>query len=117
MNRAALAAGRACLEHPERIDERRRTSADAREHLSTLLEAAGFDVLPSHANFVLVGLGVDDVEVADRLVRRGLLVRAGSEFGLSGYVRITFGPRPLMERAAAALAETAAALLAHDAVV
>ena len=117
VNRAALAAGRACLEHPERIDERRRMSTDAREHLSTLLERAGFDVLPSHANFVLVGLGLDDLEVADRLVRRGLLVRAGSEFGLPGYVRITVGPRALMERTAAALAEAAAALLANDAVV
>lgn len=111
VNRAALAAGRACLVHPDRIEERRRLSADARAHLGTLLTEAGFHVYPSQANFVLVRLGVDDVEVCDRLVRRGLLVRPGSEFGLPGHVRITVGPRPLMERAASALSEAVAGLV------
>ncbi len=112
VNRAALAAGRACLAHPERIEERRRVSADARTHLESLLGERGFTVFRSQANFVLVHLGADDVEVCERLVRRGLLLRAGSEFGLPGYVRVTVGPRPLMERAAAALAEVTADLVA-----
>jgi histidinol-phosphate aminotransferase len=116
VNRAALAAGRACLAHPDRIEERRRLSADARAHLGTLLTEAGFHVYASQANFVLVRLGVDDVEVCDRLVRRGLLVRPGSEFGLPGYVRITVGPRPLMERAASALGEEVAGLVPRGAV-
>ena len=117
VNRAALAAGRACLAHPERIEERRRVSADARAHLGALLEAAGFAVVPSHANFLLVRLGVDDVEVCERLVRDGLLVRPGSEFGLPGYARVTVGPRPLMERVASALERAAAGLLRGDAVI
>ena len=50
--------------------------------------------LPSQANFVLVEVGVDDVGLAEALVRRGLLIRPGSEFGLGGWVRITVGPRP-----------------------
>ena len=116
VNRAALAAGRACLAHPELVDERRRVSAEARLHLALLLERAGFTVVPSQANFLLVDIGVDDVEACERLVRRGLLLRAGSEFGLEGYVRITVGPKPLMERVVEALAETAADLLARDGV-
>ena len=116
VNRAALAAGRACLAHPERIEERRRVSEEARAHLAALLERAGFAVVPSQANFLLVDIGVDDVEACERLVRRGLLLRAGSEFGLDGYVRITVGPEPLMERVASALAETAAELRGRDGV-
>ena len=112
VNRAALAAGRACLAHPERIEERRRQSAAARTLLTELLTGGGFHVYPSQANFVLVRLGIDDdVEVYERLVRRGLLVRPGSEFGLPGYVRVTVGPTPLMERAASALAAETAALV------
>jgi hypothetical protein len=38
--------------------------------------------------------------LTEGLARRGYLVRAGSEFGLSGFVRITTGPVPLMERVA-----------------
>ena len=116
VNRAALAAGRACLADPERIAERRLVTADARAHLASSLRQAGFTVVPSEANFLLVGIGVDDVEAAERLARRGLLVRPGSEFGLTAYVRITVGPKPLMDRAAAALEDVAAGLLAHDTV-
>ena len=47
---------------------------------------------------------MDDVELTEGLARRGYLVRAGSEFGLAGFVRITTGPVPLMERVAAELA-------------
>ena len=42
---------------------------------------------------MLVELGVDDVAVCDALMRQGILVRGGSEFGLPGIARVTVGPR------------------------
>jgi len=104
VNRAALAAGRACLAHPEQIDERRRQSAEARALLARLLADAGMESLPSEANFLLVEVGGDDAALAGDLVVRGFLVRPGSEFGLDGWIRVTVGPPPLMERFAAELA-------------
>jgi histidinol-phosphate/aromatic aminotransferase/cobyric acid decarboxylase-like protein len=59
---------------------------------------------------VLVRVDVDDLALTEGIARRGLLVRAGSEFGLDGFVRITTGPEPLMERAAAELADVLAGL-------
>ena len=112
VNRAALAAGRACLADPAAIEARRVESSDARALLARLVSEAGMRPLPSEANFVLVEVGVDDAELAEALVRRGLLVRPGSEFGLNGFVRVTVGPRPLMERAAEELASVREALLA-----
>ena len=38
--------------------------------------------------------------LTEALARRGFLVRAGSEFGLAGFVRITTGPVEIMERVA-----------------
>ena len=35
--------------------------------------------------------------MADTLARDGVLVRAGTEFGLPGYVRVTTGEEELME--------------------
>jgi histidinol-phosphate aminotransferase len=67
--------------------------------------------VPSSANFVLVELGVDDLELAERLLRRGILVRPGSELGLPGWARITVGPEDVMDRAAEALLETRLELL------
>lgn len=112
VNRAALAAGRACLRHPEVVEERRRAAAAARSFLCRLLGEIGVEPLPSEANFLLARVGVDDVALARALEAKGILVRAGSELGLPGYLRITVGPPPLMERAAAALGRARKALLA-----
>jgi histidinol-phosphate aminotransferase len=104
VNRAALAAGRASLAVPGLVEERRRQTAEARELLSQRLTEAGARPYPSQANFVLARVDVDDVELVERLRRRGILIRAGREFGLPRTVRITVGPAPLMERVATELA-------------
>jgi histidinol-phosphate aminotransferase len=109
LNRPALVAGAASLGRPQEMDERRTATSAAREYLAEALRAAGLDPLPSEANFLLVEHGADDDALADGLLRRGVLVRPGSELGLPGWARITVGPQPLMDRAAeglpAALAE------------
>lgn len=112
VNRAALAAGRACLRRPELVEERRRAVAAARDLLAHLLAEIGVEPLPSEANFLLARVGVDDVALAEALAERGLLIRAGSEFGLEGYIRITVGPAPLMERVARELGRIRSELLA-----
>ncbi len=105
VNRAALAAGRASLRDPSLVEERRLIAAAARDLLAGRLAAAGLNPYSSEANFVLVRLGVDDVELADAVARRGYLIRAGSEFGLPGHARITVGPSEVMEGIAAAIGD------------
>jgi hypothetical protein len=101
VNRAALAAGRATRVVPGLVEQRRREAAEARAALAGGMRAAGAEPLPSQANFLLVDVGVDDVALTEGLLRRGLLIRAGSEFGMPGFVRITVGPVPIMERVSA----------------
>jgi histidinol-phosphate aminotransferase len=103
VNRAALAAGRASLRRPDLVEERRATAAAARELLTELLAEAGMTPQPSQANFLLVRLGVDDGAARERVLRRGFLIRAGGEFGLPGYARITVGPEHVMRSFAAEL--------------
>ena len=76
----------------------------------------GLDPVPSQANFLLVGVQADDLAVAKALLRRGLLVRPGQDFGMPGYLRITIGPLPLMERLAEELARARDELEAAEAV-
>jgi histidinol-phosphate aminotransferase len=102
VNRAALAAGRASL-RPDVIEQRRLETVAARELLAGRLLEGGLRPVPSEANFLLVEVGVDDLALAEALRRRGLLIRAGSEFGLPRTVRITVAPPPVMERVAAEL--------------
>jgi histidinol-phosphate aminotransferase len=104
VNRAALAAGRASLRHPELVDERRRENEVARETLAGLLREHGVEPFPSEANFLLVRVRGDDLALAEGLLKRGLLVRPGQDFGMAGYIRVTIGPLPLMQRLADELA-------------
>jgi histidinol-phosphate aminotransferase len=115
VNRAALAAGRASLLHPELVETRRLANEAGRERLAEGLRQAGAAPYPSQANFLLVDVGVDDVALTEGLVLRGFLVRAGSEFGLDGFVRITTGPLPLMERVAREVAAARLELLESSA--
>jgi histidinol-phosphate aminotransferase len=115
VNRAALAAGRASLRQPELVETRRLANKAGRERLAELLREAGAEPYPSQANFVLVDVGVDDLVLTEGLARRGFLVRAGSEFGLTGFVRITTGPLPLMERVAREVSAARAELLESSA--
>ncbi len=112
VNRAALAAGRASLLLPELVETRRLANEAGRERLAERLREAGAEPCLSQGNFLLVDVGVDDRALTEGLARRGFLVRAGSEFGLHGYVRITTGPVPLMERVAVEVADLREKLLA-----
>ena len=101
VNRAALAAGIAAVAEPEFVGQRRAQVAEARAILTAELEAGGLRVHPSHSNFVLVELGADDTAVTAELMRRGILIRGGSEFGLPGHARVTVAPEAVMRRTAA----------------
>jgi histidinol-phosphate aminotransferase len=115
VNRAALAAGQACLDHSDAVEQRRQEVVAARTYLEGALEAHGFPRWPSAANFVLTALTakpdrkdawLDDVAFVDALIKRGFVPRAGSEFGMAGHLRITVGPIPMMEDLVQAMAET-----------
>jgi histidinol-phosphate aminotransferase len=110
VNRIALAAGVASLGRTAEVDERRAVAVAARERLTAALRAGGMTPVDSSANFVLTDLGVDDGELTGRLLRRGILIRPGTELGLPGWARITVAPDAVMDRAAAALLEVRADL-------
>jgi histidinol-phosphate aminotransferase len=115
VNRAALAAGCASLRHADLVDERRLENEQAREALVASLRELGLEPFPSQANFLLVDVGIDDLDLAKALLRRGFLVRPGENFGMPGYIRVTIGPLPLMERLAAALGDALDELSAAEA--
>jgi histidinol-phosphate aminotransferase len=98
VNVAALAAGLASLRRAEELPARRDQVARARRALSRPLAQTAIRPVPSDANFVLLDLaGDDDLRVTEALAREGILVRAGTEFGLPGYLRVTTAGDELMD--------------------
>lgn len=88
VNALAQAAGLAALQ-----DEAHRSStvaswARAAIELTNQLRAAGFAPVPADVPFFLLPVG-DAVRVRAMLLRRGLLVRDCTSFGLPGHVRIS----------------------------
>jgi histidinol-phosphate aminotransferase len=104
VNRLALAAGKACLRQPGLIEGRRQQVVAAREEFAADLRGLGIQSSPSQANFILANAGGDDRRWYEGMLRRGFLVRPGSEFGLNGHLRITIGPPPLMRSVVEAIA-------------
>ncbi|MDO5286470.1 MAG: histidinol-phosphate transaminase [Actinomycetia bacterium] len=73
-----------------------------RDQMLLRLPEMGLEVVPSAANFVLTGRFADRHDVWQRLLDRGVLVR---ETGPDGYLRVSAGTEPEMERFYTALAQ------------
>jgi histidinol-phosphate aminotransferase len=115
VNRAALAAGLASLGRSGEVARRRATVAAARDRFAAGLAREGIRTLPSGGNFVLIELGVDDLELAGALEPRGVLIRPAHDMGLPRWARVTIGPEDAMDRAAAAIVDVRGVLLAAGA--
>lgn len=115
VNRLALAAGTACLADPNAVEARRLEVTAARERFAAAMHDIGIPSWPSQGNFVLVEPGGDDASWYEGLVRRGFLVRPGSELGLPGRLRITVGPDALMSSLVSAMKDVRDELTAGEA--
>ncbi len=71
------------------------------------LRTLGVDFFPSHANFVLMKIGIKHAELVAAMRTHGVLLRdRSSDPGCDGYVRITIGVEEHVTRGLAALKES-----------
>jgi histidinol-phosphate/aromatic aminotransferase/cobyric acid decarboxylase-like protein len=100
----AHAAGLAALQSDAFLAESRDRLLADRDALATELRAIGLAPSSSATVFLLVPVP-DASALRARLLRRGLLVRDCTSFGLSGYIRLGARPEPDRRRLVAALRE------------
>ncbi len=112
VNSLSQAAAVACLQNPGAVAERARRNTVERERLARNLEAVGFQVVPSQANFLLVRCNScpDRMKSAllltTSLLMKGVIVRPMHAFGLGeGALRISVGLPEENDRCVAALRE------------
>ncbi len=53
--------------------------------------SVGVSTVPSRANFILVDVGLNALEVYQRLLHEGVIVRPMTSFGMESALRITVG--------------------------
>jgi histidinol-phosphate aminotransferase len=90
VNSLALVAALAALKDVNHIEESVRLNAAGLEFLYGRLDEMGIPYVPSQANFLLVEVG-DGVEVFEKLLREGVIVRPVKGYGLPAHVRVTVG--------------------------
>ena len=107
LNAAAHAAAVEALRHQDEVERRVARTLASRIELEGGLRQLGLWVADSEANFVwtLLPDGVEDDEVVQALLERGVLVRGGSALGRVGALRITVGTEEENSRCLRAVAE------------
>jgi histidinol-phosphate aminotransferase len=98
LNRLSIVAGPAALADTEWLAGCIAHTIAGRAYLTETLTGLGFHVAPSQANFVLVDVGEDAEELWGRLLRRGVIVRPATGWGLTHHIRVTVGRPEQNER-------------------
>jgi histidinol-phosphate aminotransferase len=99
VNVAALVAAEATVRNHGEVKAYAAEIARARELVSEALTGLGVRVFPSATNFLLVDYGVRAPRILHLLEKRKILLRDRiSDFGRTGFVRVTIGTRPQMRR-------------------
>lgn len=88
VGRVAQSAALASVRHRAEYSALRETIVSRRAALSRLFERAGFSVVPSQANFVLVRVG-NETQLVDHFFEHGVAVRPGSALDIPGTIRVT----------------------------
>lgn len=98
VNRLTMAAGVAALEAEDYYRDNCRRIMENRAFTKEGLEALGFTVIPSQANFVFAAHPkIDGGYLYQELKKRGILIRHFSSKRMQNYNRITIGTKQQME--------------------
>src|SRR5262249_13262606 len=90
-NSMAQAAALAALEDEAHIMECLRMIEAGRHFLYDEFTALGLRYTPSRANFILVDVGRNAVDIYQRLLKEGVIVRPMTSFGKETPIRISIG--------------------------
>lgn len=104
----AQAAAIAALDDREHVRKSVEANRAGLNQLSAGLTQLDLRAVPSQANFILVELGVDGEEIADELLKRGIIVRAMRWMGFLNAIRVSVGKPPENERFLLAMSELSA---------
>ena len=91
VNSLALEAALSALGDQEFIRASVRVNDMGMAQIRSGLDKFNLKVIPSVGNFVSFDTGQSEIEVFNRLLSKGVIVRPIAEYGLPGFVRVTVG--------------------------
>jgi len=106
-NAIAQAGAMAGLQDDEHQNKTKRITDEGRTYFEGEFKKMNLEYVPSSANFVLVHVG-DGNKVFQKMLDKGVIVRAMAEYKLPEWVRISIGTKEQNERCIATLKEVLA---------
>ncbi|WP_193311907.1 histidinol-phosphate transaminase [Rouxiella sp. S1S-2] len=91
INRSAQAAALAALEDKAHVAASLEFVSQQRTIISAALREKGYEVVPSHANFVFFDCKRPSVELAEQLLAYGVIVKPWRESGYERWIRVSVG--------------------------
>ncbi|MBS3908219.1 MAG: histidinol-phosphate transaminase [Actinobacteria bacterium] len=73
------------------VEERSLLNDEGLRYLYKEFERLSLGYVSSHANFVLVDVGVDGRALSNELMKRGVIIRSGEIFGYPRHIRVSVG--------------------------
>jgi histidinol-phosphate aminotransferase len=98
INSLAQAAAIACLDDKKFLRRTRKTILEGKSYLYDNLTKLGIAYVPSVANFILMDIGRDCMEVFRDMLKFGVIVRDMKQYGLKNFIRVSIGIRKENER-------------------
>ena len=112
VSQLAQVAGVAALDDETYVNESRRLNKEGLQQIEQGLTALGLAFIPSLGNFITFDTGFDGEQVFQALLRRGVIARPVTGYGLPHHLRVSVGlpeeNRTFLDVLPAALAEVAA---------
>ncbi|MDL2217193.1 histidinol-phosphate transaminase [Christensenellaceae bacterium OttesenSCG-928-M15] len=90
-NRVAQAGALAALDDKAFIEEAKRVNDEGRAYFQAEFEKLGMTYAESHGNFIFVDTKRDAVKLNAELLKRGVIVRPGPQWGYPNALRVSIG--------------------------
>lgn len=93
VNGTAQAAALASLKDTKFKNAVIKNNIDGKEFYYKSFEELGLEYIPTETNFIMVNVEKDSILVTNEVLKKGISLRAGVEFGMPTWLRISIGRR------------------------
>ncbi len=105
VNALAQAAANTALDDTEHQEMARKVNREGKKMLEKGLKTLGLDWVPTATNFLLVNVAQPAQETFEKMLPKGVIVRAMAEYGYPEHIRVTIGTKEQNEKFLRSLAE------------
>jgi histidinol-phosphate aminotransferase len=98
----------AAIDDLEHVERSRAVNSAGKKYLYGELDKMGLFYIPTEANFIFLDTGRNSQEVFQAMLRLGVIIRTGDNFGHPTFIRVTIGQQAENERFIASLQQVLA---------